>query len=189
MFTKIDSMRTLTKRPNLLRRQVAKRFGRSRPQPDASHCLNSRRIRCRQRGAAAVEAALLMPLLVLIVLGAIDIGQFANVTQSVSSAAGVGSRMACRNSTTDTAAVESAVFAYLAQTFPAVDPSILNQAIQVSVTHEDGTAIQNGDLSSVSAGEKIRVSISLDYSAVRWMGAIDYWQLNISPVRSYGRRE
>ena len=59
----------------------------------------------RRSGVAAVECALVAPLLVLVVLSAIDVGQFINVSQVVDNGAREGVRKAIR----DTSAVTGAL--------------------------------------------------------------------------------
>ena len=54
--------------------------------------------RCRARkGAAVAEFALLVPVLVLLALGAIDAGQLVNVSQVVNDASREGARLAARS--------------------------------------------------------------------------------------------
>ena len=93
--------------------------------------------KCR-RGAAAVECAMVSPLLVLIVLGAIDIGQFLNVSQVVDNSAREGARKAIRSSTTSVADVESVVESYLGDYFPGVSSSDIASATAVTVYDEAG---------------------------------------------------
>lgn len=143
----------------------------------------------RRRGGAAVEAALLAPLLIIVTMGAIDIGQFINVTQTLSNASRIGSRQACRNGCTDTTHVENEVHEYIAQSFPQLDPGDLSAAVQVSVHHADGSSISGGDLDSLESGDQLFVRVSLDFSTVRWMGALDFWDLLLEPVESHSRRE
>ena len=75
-----------------------------------------------RRGAAAVECAIIAPLMTLLLLGAIDVGQFANVYQKVSDASRHGARVASRYGTTTTGQVEAAVMDYLEQACPNVAP-------------------------------------------------------------------
>jgi Flp pilus assembly protein TadG len=53
--------------------------------------------RDRERGAAAVETALVLPLLLLLICGLIDIGRMLNVQISLSAAAREGARWAALN--------------------------------------------------------------------------------------------
>jgi Flp pilus assembly protein TadG len=77
---------------------------------------NIRLSRKKQRSAvAAVECAIVLPLLTLLVLGAIDVGQFANVYQKVSDASREGARAAARYGTETTSQVKSTVMSYLAE--------------------------------------------------------------------------
>ena len=54
-------------------------------------------------GAATVELAIVLPVLMIFALGTIDAGQFANVNQIVSTASREGARVAARNATDDVA--------------------------------------------------------------------------------------
>lgn len=144
--------------------------------------------RSRRRGAAVVEAALLTPLLVVVTLGAIDIGQFINVSQTLSNASRIGTRRACRNDATYVANVKNAVREYIAEAFPQLDSDDLKSAIQVSVHRADGTPV-NKFLTTVPSNEQLMVRVTMDFSAVRWMGAIDFWTLELPTVECYGCRE
>lgn len=79
---------------------------------------------CRERGAAAVEFALVVPLLLLLVLGIAEFGRAYNLSTTLSGAAREGARaMALQNSTS--AAVSAA---------QAAAPGISLGASQISVS-------------------------------------------------------
>ena len=61
-----------------------------------------RRGTCKRTGAAVVECATVAPLLTLLLLGAIDMGQFANTYQKISHASREGARVAAQHDTTTT---------------------------------------------------------------------------------------
>jgi Flp pilus assembly protein TadG len=63
----------------------------------------------RERGAAAVEFALVLPLLLLLVLGGIDYGIYFSDSMALRDAARTGARTAALDPTVDLAAVEDAV--------------------------------------------------------------------------------
>lgn len=103
--------------------------------------------RCKgRRGAATVELAVVAPILVLLLLGTIDVGQFVNVGQTVSNASREGARVAARNDTLNVSEVEISVLGYLANSFPGVPPSALGAAVQVNVGDANGAAIPGGNL-------------------------------------------
>ena len=64
---------------------------------------------CRRKGVATVELALTVPILLILLLGAIDTGQYANVYQTVSNASREGARVAARGGTFNVSAVEASV--------------------------------------------------------------------------------
>jgi Flp pilus assembly protein TadG len=66
-----------------------------------------------RHGIAAVECAFVAPLLTLLVLGAIDVGQYANIYQKVSDASREGARAAVRTQTLTTSQVNTDVMNYL----------------------------------------------------------------------------
>lgn len=130
-------------------------------------------------GTAAVECALVSPLLVLMVLGAIDVGQFVNVSQVVDNSAREGARKAIRDSTGDAAEVEAAVKNYLATYFPDLSSSEIDAATSVRITTPDlpddgdtSPQVINGtNLASVSSGTQVSVRVTFEYDKVRWMSA------------------
>jgi len=125
-----------------------------------------------RRGAAAVECAIIAPLLTLLVLGAIDVGQFANVYQKVSDASRHGTRVAARYGTTTTGQVEAAVMDYLEQACPNVAPATLDSATTVTVTKADGTSM-SGSLASVTTGSEIRVQVTMQFDPVRLISGFE----------------
>ena len=124
-----------------------------------------------RRGAAAVECAIIAPLLALLVLGAIDVGQFANVYQKVSDASREGARVAARFGTASTAQVEAAVMDYLEQATPNIAPATLDAATTVTVSGSDGTTI-SGSLAAVPSGSQIRVQVTMQFDPVRLISGI-----------------
>jgi len=120
-----------------------------------------------RNGVAAVECAIVAPLLVLLLLGAVDVGQFANVHQKVSDASRKGARQAARNDTLTTSDVRAAVMAYLEESTPGVSASTLAAATTVTVTDADGSSIPSGDLTKIPTGSKVRVKVSLQFAPVR----------------------
>jgi Flp pilus assembly protein TadG len=125
-----------------------------------------------RHGAAAVECAIIAPLLTLLVLGAIDVGQFVNVYQKVSDASREAARIAARNGTATTSQVEAAVIDYLEKVSPGVSPATLDSATDVVVTGSAGNAPAGGSLKSIPAGSEVRVRVTLQYDPVRWIGGI-----------------
>ena len=126
--------------------------------------------RKRQRSAvAAVECAIVLPLLTLLVLGAIDAGQFANVYQKVSDASREGARAAARYGTETTSQVKATVMSYLAEVS---NGNSLAAAAQVTITDSSGNPIPGGDLTKAVSGSQIQVRVSLMYDPVRWIDGV-----------------
>jgi Flp pilus assembly protein TadG len=108
--------------------------------------------RKQSRGAAAVEFALVLPLLLMIVLGTIDWGWYFFVSQIVTNAAREGARVGSLtaydpdNPDADTAAeaeAEATVATYLTgatlKGAPVVDVTTVGDAIRVSVSYPAGS--------------------------------------------------
>ena len=123
------------------------------------------RIRSRARcGVAAVEFALIAPLLILTMLGAIDVGRFINVAQTVNDASREGARQASRNTETKVSDVESTVSSYLSNAL-----GVPNLTATVNVSGSSGVPISDGDLTTISSGSSVSVKVALEYDKVRWM--------------------
>ena len=132
------------------------------------HNKKPRRLR---KGVAAAEMAVVSPLLMLLLLAAIDVGQYANVGQVVSNASRVGARAAARNDTANTSSVEAAVRTYIAENYPSVSASALTAASNINVSGGTGP-VPGGDLSSLDEGAPITVTVSLQFDTVRWLNGI-----------------
>ena len=122
-----------------------------------------------RKGAAAAEFAMLLPVLVLLTFGAIDSGQFVNVSQIVNEASREGARLASRSDTTDVETIESAVESYIADAFPGETAAAIAAAVTVNVGDTYGIGIPGKDLSGVESGTPVTVSVVLEYDAVRWL--------------------
>ena len=148
------------------------------------------RVVCRRRaGAAAVELALVSPLLIVIVLGAIDVGQFVNVGQVVSNASRQGARSASRKSAANVSDVETVVQNYLAGAFPNVPASDIAGGVQVDVRDSAGNAIAGGDLTTLASGSAVSVRVALEFDPVRWMRGVDYLSGQAIETTTVMRRE
>jgi Flp pilus assembly protein TadG len=123
----------------------------------------------RERGgSAAVECAIVAPLLTLLVLGTIDVGQYANVYQKVSDASRAGARFAARYSTQNTSAVVSAARDYLKDVSTG-GSSALASAAQITVTDGSGNPVPSGNLQQYSTGSPLKVTVQVQYDPVRWI--------------------
>jgi len=115
-------------------------------------------------GAAVVEAAIVIPLIAMILLGSIDVGQSIYVAQVVNEASREGARQASRFDTTSENTVRDTVRDFVRESFSGVSSTSLS----VNFSDSSGNAIPSGDLSAMSSGTPITVQVVLDYDAVRW---------------------
>ena len=148
--------------------------------------LRSLRGRCDRRGTAAVEFAVLAPLLFLLVMGAIDVGQFVNVSQTVSDASREGARLAAQNEMTSAADVESAVLDYLNENYNMSD-SALNAAVTVTVM--DGLGNGVADLTTIAEGDSLSVRVDMLFDNVRWATSVALGSNKTLSTTTMTRRE
>lgn len=142
-----------------------------------------------RRAAATVEFAIIGPLLFMLTLGALEIGQFVNVGQTVSEASREGARFAARNGTSTVSAVESYVQNYINGNFPGLPTSVLAEALDVKVSDASDKPIAGGDLTSVNTGAPIKVAVTLDFAAVRWISKVHFANNATLKTTSMARRE
>lgn len=148
-------------------------------------------------GAAAAEAALILPILIVVTLGGIDVAQYINHGQIISNASREAARIASRHSTESEDEVRSAVEEYIGDWYAGygsdseaqVQESGESGSLQVSVKTGSGQTISAGDLTRVDSGESLRVEVSFDFSEVRWLPGPTYWNNNVKSVTTYCRRE
>ena len=142
-----------------------------------------------RRAAATVEFAIIGPLLFLLTMGALEVGQYINVGQTVSEASREGARFAARNGTSTVSEVEGYVENELKETFPGLPASHLAEALDVKVRNASGQPIPGGDLTSVDTGAPINVEVTLDFAAVRWMSKAHYAKNTLLKTTTVARRE
>ncbi len=143
---------------------------------------------CPRKGAAVAEFAIVVPALLLLMLGTIDVGQYINTAQTVSDAAREGARLAARNGTLNVATVENWVRDYVANSYPGVSTENVAAAMDVKVTNS-GTEVAAGDLSALSSGTPLEVEITLNFNAVRWMNGVLFSHDRMLQTTSVARRE
>ena len=143
-----------------------------------------------RRGAAAVEAALVLPLLIIVTFGAIDLAQFINLSQLVVNASREGARIATRNTTETVREVEDTMVNYMSSSFPHMSDSQLADAINIEIKSLDGDGdINNGKLSSIDSGDPISVQVEFDFTAIRWIRGLTYWDGDVKSSTTICRRE
>ena len=158
-----------------------------------------------RRGASAVEAAIILPVVIVITLGGIDFAQYINLGQLVSNASREAARIAGRSTTSSVEEVEDAVENYLQAWYPTATDEGFGNRLSISVKTEEEdkldqdndrddtelveVEIPSGDLSRVESGTTLRIVVSFDYENVRWIPGPDYWSNNLQTVTTYCRRE
>lgn len=123
----------------------------------------ARQKRRRRRGAAAVELAIVLPFLLALVLGMLEIGRAIMATNALTTAAREGVRagvVANGDNAKITAAVNSSL---TAQKIPLSN-------VQVAVKVNNVTA----NVSSAATGAAVSVTVSVPYHDVKWVPSPDY---------------
>lgn len=137
--------------------------------------------RCR-RGAAAVEMALVLPLLLIVLFGSVELGNYFMNEHSLSKAVRDGARFAARQSFTDyascggepggTVAADTrniVMNGYLAGGAPVLTPNI--EADDISVTTSCSESAGDEDMAGIYRGRAdgaqiVTVSASVDYRSI-----------------------
>lgn len=143
----------------------------------------------QRRGAATVEMAVAAPLLVAIVFGSIDVGQYVNVGQIVDNASREGARQAVKHTTLTVTEVDAAIQNYLANAFPGVATSTLNAALQVTIRDGSGNTISGANLALAPVGSSVSVQVVLQYDAVRWSAIASFLNSRSIQTSTTMRRE
>jgi Flp pilus assembly protein TadG len=144
----------------------------------------------RQRtGASTVELAVASPVLLIFLLGIIDAGQFANGYQTISNASREGARIAAKPGTDDVSDVQSAVIQYLSSAFPNVSTGALTAGVTVRVEDAAGDALSGSELSAVTTGAAIRVTVSMNFDVVRVIPGLDSYDNRVLATSTVMRRE
>jgi len=141
----------------------------------------------RRRGAAAVEAALLLPMLFIVTFGAIDIAQYINLAQMVTQASREGGRIASRKATGSIDDVEAALTEYFGNCFPNLSREDLSDAVTYRLLNEDGAQVT--DLAQTVSGDAYSIEVTFDYQYVRWLNGLDYWDGTVNNSTTFFRRE
>jgi Flp pilus assembly protein TadG len=110
-------------------------------------------------GAAAVELALLMPLVAFLLLGVWEVGRMLNISQILSNAAREGARQASTGQNT-ASQVQTAVLNYLQ------DAGI--PTANVNVTVSDLTSAGT-DPANAGQLDQLQVTVTIPFADVRWI--------------------
>ena len=113
------------------------------------------------RGVVTVEAALVLPIVLLLTLGFIEIGWYVNSLQILHNAARQGARAAVRLENSN-AEVQAAVLASLSESID-VDPNAVTVRLS-KLDHNGEEEYQVMNLSENEQGDAIRVTVTIDYA-------------------------
>jgi Flp pilus assembly protein TadG len=126
--------------------------------------------RASQRGAAAVELALVLPLFLILIAGVYEVGRMAEVQQILSNAAREGARQASTAQISN-AAAQQVVLTYLQNALNEGDVTgntgiarAQNAVITVSDVTKPGT-----DATAAAQLDQMQVLITLPFKDVRWL--------------------
>ncbi|EDL59681.1 TadE/TadG family type IV pilus assembly protein [Gimesia maris] len=122
-----------------------------------------------RRGVAAVESALVVPLLVMIAMGTMDVSQYVNVAQLVNDASYEGARRASQNNVKNQSEVEQSVLNYFTSQFPNQASGEIGSALTVNVRDYLEANIPNGNLETVPSGSAVSVQVIFQFNSVRWL--------------------
>jgi Flp pilus assembly protein TadG len=121
----------------------------------------SRRTSASRHGAAAVELALTMPIILALLLGVWEVGRIAEVENILNSAASEGARQASTG-TNSAAQVQTIVTNYLKWAGMPTQ--------NVSVTVNDVTNPSYG-IDSATELDSLQITVTIPFKDVRWTGA------------------
>src|SRR5262245_49315424 len=125
-----------------------------------------------RRGAATVEFAVVVPVLLLFILGIIEIGRLVMVAQVNTNAAREAARYAAQGSA-NSAAVETYTRTYLADA--GINGAAAGQNSAVTVTIEQQSAEGNwvtvADPSVLPSGTPLRATVSANFNQQSWLPA------------------
>ena len=155
-----------------------------------------------RRGVAAVEAALMLPLLVVVTFGSIDLAQYINLGQVVCNASREGARIASRNDVTSVNEVETAIIQYMANSIPHLSASELASAVKIRISNSGGeenndeyedyssmgngefisynndqnsdSDANNGNLGNINSGDPIVIEVNFDFNSIRWLWGLTF---------------
>jgi Flp pilus assembly protein TadG len=123
----------------------------------------------RRRGAATVEFAVVVPILLLFILGIIEIGRLVMVAQVDTNAAREAARYASQGAA-NTSTIDTYTRNYL--TSAGINGAAAGQDSAVTVTVEaqaNGTWAATNDPSTLPSGTPIKVTVSSNFNQQSWL--------------------
>lgn len=134
----------------------------ARQLPEASVC---RRKGHLERGAAAVEMALVLPVLLAILIGIIDFSRIYNGEIQLSQAAREGARIAAMGTTADFSSSDAITRADAALSNPTFENNA--PSVSVDVVNSAGSVITSGAV-CIDSTNLARVTITIPYNKIMW---------------------
>ncbi len=132
-----------------------------------------------RRAAAAVEFAIIAPILFFIVLATIEVGRGIMVSEYLSSAARVGARKAAMNGSdsTTTTEVSTSINNALTYTGGGITYSDVTKTYKLN-----DTTVSN--FSAAKPGDRVSVQLSIPFANVSWSGAAKFMTGTNANVKS-----
>jgi Flp pilus assembly protein TadG len=128
------------------------------------HAWNGKRE--KRSGAAAVEFAVVSPLLFFVMFGMFQVGRFINVGEIATTASRYGARQASVASST-VASVGTQVNSFLAST--GIPASAATTKVEAETTSGSGAFSLCSNLSTVPVGAAVRVTVTINFAQVAWV--------------------
>jgi Flp pilus assembly protein TadG len=122
-------------------------------------------------------------------MGVVEYAQLTHAAQVISNASRRGALYAAEHETASTSEVQSYVREFVADSFANLSDSSASSAVGVNVVNSGGSAISNGDLTTIDSGAPVVVDVSLNFESIRLLshfGLLDQTTLQTSTV---ARRE
>ena len=146
-----------------------------------------------RQGASVVEAAILLPFLMIVTFGSVDLSQYINTGQVIVNSSREGARAARRNSVKNISEIQNVITDYLTESLPGLTQEDISSHVKIEVMEVNNgssgvtkKAVKDGDLANVDSGDPIAVLVEMDFKAVRWLPGAGY---NKFKTETFCRRE
>jgi Flp pilus assembly protein TadG len=125
-------------------------------------------------GTAAVEMAVLMPLLLLLIVGVWEMGRFAQIQQTMCNAAREGARLASQATILNSSGAYTQIT--VSSSSPNVNTTVAQYLSAAGITNLTGLQVTYSDLTNPSAtdpylgsqNDQFIVTVTLPYANVKW---------------------
>ncbi|MCA8991089.1 MAG: pilus assembly protein [Planctomycetaceae bacterium] len=116
-----------------------------------------------RKGAALVEAALVLPVFFLVIMGVVEFGRALTVSQLVTNAAREGARRSVLDGATNTD-VETYVRDILSDPLHITNTDVI--AVTITITPATGNTTTGDNLADAQMDDQIKVEVSVPYNEV-----------------------